>query len=286
MELNDVVPDPDALSKLRIHYWTEGLTTKQLGNRNRQDVNRVFNRLYEQSNYNTIQEFQRLFEEVGVYDPSGLNYYRELMEEMERGKAFTLSLATFDNAIASSKELDAYVDLNTSNTRTTAANQVDQVWTQPLPVPLINSTHPNYANHRQAFIDLINTTGSISKTQAYFVSDIYGSLTNKDDILAHKDAYITGKASAHTLSELQKFRIDEGLTWSQTQTLMDLLEDPTVAIHAPAGAVNPQRARKHELLKEALAFGELPNTVTLSYQPLNYSALMTLLGSVKTDGSI
>jgi hypothetical protein len=67
---------------------------------------------------------------------------------------------------------------------------------------------------------------------------------------------------------------------------MDLLEDPTVAIHAPAGAVNPQRARKHELLKEALAFGELPNTGTLSYQPLNYSALMTLLGSVKTDGSI
>ncbi|MEB3315600.1 MAG: hypothetical protein VKK32_05265, partial [Candidatus Melainabacteria bacterium] len=286
MELNDVVPDPDALSKLRIHYWTEGLTTKQLGNRNRQDVNRVFNRLYEQSNYNTIQEFQRLFEEVGVYDPSGLNYYRELMEELERGKALTLSLATFDNAIASSKELDAYVDLNTSNTRTTAANQVDQVWTQPLPVPLINSTHPNYANHRQAFIDLINTTGSIAKTQAYFVSDIYGSLTNKDDILAYKDAYITGKASAHTLSELQKFRIDEGLTWPQTQTLMDLLEDPAAAIHAPAGVVNPQRARKHELLKEALAFGELPNTVTLSYQPLNYSALMTLLGSVKPDGSI
>ena len=286
MELNDVVPDPDALSKLRIHYWTEGLTTKQLGNRNRQDVNRVFNRLYEQSNYNTIQDFQRLFEEVGVYDPSGLNYYRELMEELERGKAFTLSLATFDNAIASSKELDAYVDLNTSNTRTTAANQVDQVWTQPLPVPLINSTHPNYTNHRQAFIDLINTTGSIAKTQAYFVSDIYGSLTNKDDILAYKDAYITGKASAHTLSELQKFRIDEGLTWPQTQTLMDLLEDPAAAIHAPAGVVNPQRARKHELLKEALAFGELPNTVTLSYQPLNYSALMTLLGSVKPDGSI
>ena len=286
MELNDVVPDPDALSKLRIHYWTEGLTTKQLGNRNRQDVNRVFNRLYEQSNYNTIQEFQRLFEEVGVYDPSGLNYYRELMEELERGKAFTLSLATFDNAIASSKELDAYVDLNTSNTRTTAANQVDQVWTQPLPVPLINSTHPNYTNHRQAFIDLINTTGSIAKTQAYFVSDIYGSLTNKDDILAYKDAYITGKASAHTLSELQKFRIDEGLTWPQTQTLMDLLEDPAGAVHAPGGIVDPQRARKHELLKEALAFGELPNTVTLSYQPLNYSALMTLLGSVKPDGSI
>jgi hypothetical protein len=286
MELNDAIPDNDIFNKLKIQYWTEGLTTKQLGNRNRQDVNRVFNRLYEQSNYNIIQEFQRLLEEAGVYDPSGLNYYRELMEEMERGKAFTLSLATFDNAIASSKELDAYVDLNTSNTRTTAANQVDQVWSQPVPAPLIDSSHPNYANHRQAFIDLINTTGSIAKTQAYFVSDIYTSLTDKNEILAYTDSYINGGASAHTLSELQKFRIDEGLTWSQTQTLMDLLEDPTVAIHAPAGAVNPQRARKHELLKEALAFGELPNTVTLSYQPLNYSALMTLLGSVKTDGSI
>ncbi|MFM7458304.1 MAG: hypothetical protein ACKO3R_06560 [bacterium] len=200
MELNDVVPDSDQLNKLRIHYWTEGLTTQQLGNRNKSDLNRVFNRLYEQSNYNTIQEFQRLFEENGLYDPSGLNYYRELMEEMERGKAFTLSLATFDNAIASSRELDTYIDLNTSNTRTTAAN-----------------------------------------------SDIYGSLTNKDDILAYKDAYITGGASAHTLSELQKFRIDEGLTWSQTQTLMDLLKDPALG----GGVVDPQRARKHELLKEA-----------------------------------
>jgi hypothetical protein len=242
--------------------------------------------LYEQSNYNTIESFQQLLEENGLYDPSGLNYYRELMKEMERGKAFTLGLATFDNAITSSRELDTYIDLNTSNTRTTAANQIDQVWTQPIPVALINSSQPNYTNHRQAFIDLVNATGSIAKTQAYFVTDIYGTLTDKDEILDYKDAYITGGASAHTLSELQKFRIDEGLTWSQTQTLMDLLEDPTGAAHAPGGIVDPQRARKHELLKEALAFGELPNTVTLSYQPLNYAALMTLLGSVKTDGSI
>jgi hypothetical protein len=233
-----------------------------------------------------MQQFQRLLEEKGLYDPSGLNYYRELMEEMDRGKAFTLSLATFDNAIASSRELNTYVDLNTSNTRTTATNQVDQVWTQPLPVPLIDSSQPNYTNHRQAFIDLINTTGSIAKTQAYFVSDIYGSLTNKDDILAYKDAYTTGKASAHTLSELQKFRIDEGLSWPQTLTLIDLLEDPAGAAHAPSGVVDPQRTRKHELLKEALAFGELPDTVNLNYKPLNYSALMTLLNSVKADGSI
>jgi hypothetical protein len=286
MELNDAIPDNDKFNKLRIQYWTEGLSTQQLGNRNRQDLNRVFNRLYEQSNYNTIEAFQQLLEEQGLYDPSGLNYYRELMEEMERGKAFTLSLATFDNAIASSRELDAYTDLNTSNTRTTAADQVDQVWTQPLPVPLINSSHPNYTNHRQAFIDLVNVTGSIAKTQAYFVTDIYGTLTDKNEILAYKDAYITGGASAHTLSELQKFRIDEGLNWTQTQALMDLLEDPAEAINAPGGIVDPQRARKHELLKEALAFGELPNTVNLNYQPLSYAALMTLLNSVKTDGSI
>lgn len=119
-----------------------------------------------------------------------------------------------------------------------------------------------------------------------FVSDIYGTLVDKDEITAYKDAYITRGASAHTLSELQKFRIDEGLTWSQAQTLMDLLEDPAGVVHAPAGVVNLQRARKHELLKEALAFGELPNTVSLSYQPLTYGSLMTLLNSVKADGSI
>jgi hypothetical protein len=286
MELNDVIPDTDKFNKLRIQYWTKGLSTQQLGNHNRQDLNRVFNRLYEQSNYNTIQEFQRLLEANGLYDPSGLNYYRELMEEMDRGKAFTLSLATFDNAIASSRELEAFIDLNTSNTRTTAANQVDQVWTQPLPVPLIDSSQPNYTNHRQAFIDLVNATGSIAKTQAYFVTDIYDTLTDKDEILGYKDAYIAGGASAHTLSELQKFRIDEGLSWPQTLNLIDLLEDPAGTAHAPGGVVNPQRARKHELLKEALAFGELPNTITLDYQPLNYAALMTLLNSVKTDGSI
>ena len=286
MEVNDAIADNDKFNKLQIQYWTEGLSTQQLGNRNRQDLNRVFNRLYKESNYNTIQEFQRLLEENGLYDPSGLSYYRELMEEMDRGKAFTLDLATFDNAIASSRELDTYMDLNTSNTRTTAADQVDQVWTQPLPVPLINSSHPNYTNHRQAFIDLVNVTGSIAKTQAYFVTDIYGTLTDKNEILAYKDAYITGGASAHTLSELQKFRIDEGLNWTQTQALMDLLEDPAEAINAPGGIVDPQRARKHELLKEALAFGELPNTVNLNYQPLSYAALMTLLNSVKTDGSI
>ena len=285
MELNDVVGDTDEFSKLKIKYWTEDLTTKQLGNRNRQDLNRVFNRLYEQSNYQTIQKFQQLLQEAGVYDSSGFNYYRELMEEMERGKAFTLSLATFDNAIASSREFDAYIDLNTANTRTTAATQVDQVWTQPTPVSLIDSSHPNYANHRQAFIDLINTS-SIAKTQAYFVTDIYGSLTDKNEILAYKDAYITGKASAHTLSELQKFRVDEGLTWPETQTLMDLLEDPAGAAHAPGGVVDIQRARKHELLKEALAFGELPKANSLDYEPLNYVALMGILGSVKADGSI
>jgi hypothetical protein len=280
MEVNDAIPDSETFDKLKIQYWTKGLSAQQLGNRNRQDLNRVFNRLYEQSNYNTIQEFQRLLEENGLYDPSGLNYYRELMEEMERGKAFTLDLATFDNAIASSRELDTYIDLNTANTRPTAARQIDEVWTQPLPVPLINSSHSNYTNHRQAFIDLVNATGSIAKTQAYFVSDIYGSLTNKDDILAYKDAYITGGASAHTLSELQKFRIDEGLSWPQAQTLIDLLEDPAGTTHAPDGIVNPQRARRHELLKEALAFGELPDTVNLNYKPLNYAALMTLLNSV------
>jgi hypothetical protein len=280
MEVNDAIPDSETFDKLKIQYWTKGLSAQQLGNRNRQDLNRVFNRLYEQSNYNTIQEFQRLLEENGLYDPSGLNYYRELMEEMERGKAFTLDLATFDNPIASSRELDTYIDLNTANTRPTAARQIDEVWTQPLPVPLINSSHSNYTNHRQAFIDLVNATGSIAKTQAYFVSDIYGSLTNKDDILAYKDAYITGGASAHTLSELQKFRIDEGLSWPQAQTLIDLLEDPAGTTHAPDGIVNPQRARRHELLKEALAFGELPDTVNLNYKPLNYAALMTLLNSV------
>ena len=280
MEVNDAIPDSETFDKLKIQYWTKGLSAQQLGNRNRQDLNRVFNRLYEQSNYNTIQEFQRLLEENGLYDPSGLNYYRELMEEMERGKAFTLDLATFDNAIASSRELDTYIDLNTANTRPTAARQIDEVWTQPLPVPLINSSHSNYTNHRQAFIDLVNATGSIAKTQAYFVSDIYGSLTNKDDILAYKDAYITGGASAHTLSELQKFRIDEGLSWPQAQTLIDLLEDPAGTTHAPDGIVNPQRAGRHELLKEALAFGELPDTVNLNYKPLNYAALMTLLNSV------
>jgi hypothetical protein len=287
MELNDAIPNPDTFNKLKIQYWTKGLTPQQLGNRNRQDLNRVFNRLYDDSDYNTIQGFQRLLEEKGLYDPSGLNYYRELMEEMERGQAFTLDLATFDNAIASSRELDTYIDLNTSNTRTTAANQVDQVWTQqPLPVPLINSSHPNYTNHRQAFIDLVNATGSIAKTQAYFVSDIYGSLTDKDDILAYKDAYITGGASAHTLSELQKFRKAQSLDWSNTEYLMDLLEDPAGTTHAPDGIVNPQRARRHELLKEALAFGELPDTVNLNYKPLNYAALMTLLNSVQTNGSI
>jgi hypothetical protein len=50
--------------------------------------------------------------------------------------------------------------------------------------------------------------------------------------------------------------------------------------------VDPQRARRHELLKEALAFGELPDTVNLNYKPLNYAALMTLLNSVQPNGSI
>jgi hypothetical protein len=272
MELNDAIPDTDQFSKLKIQYWTESLTPEQLGNRNKNDVRRVFNRLYDASNYQIIEAFQRLLEEAGVYDPSGLNYYRELMEEMERAKSFALDIATFDNAIASSRELEAYVDLNTTNTRTTAADQVDQVW---IPVS-VNSSH------RQVFIDLVNTTGSISKTQAYFVTDIYGTLADKNEIVAYKDACITGGASAHTLSELQKFRIDKGLNWDQTQYLMDLLKDPALG----GGEVDPQRARRHELLKEALAFGELPNANSLDYQPLTYSALTTLLGSVKADGSI
>ncbi len=259
MELMNAVGDADQLNELKIKYWAEGLDNNTVGYHKRDDLRRIFTRLYQDSNYDKVSAFQEMFE-AGIFDPSGFNYYKELMEELERTKSFILDLASFDNAIASSKELDNYLDLNESNTRPTPERQLDEVW---IPQGLVN------ASERSIFVDLINQTGSIAKTQAYFV-DIYSTLTNKAEISTYKDALVAG-ASAHTLSELHEFRLSQGLSLIQTQELMDILEDPKSGANAPGGVVDPQRARKYDLLRESLAFNALPSIGTNKYTTLNYS---------------
>ena len=270
----NAVGDADELSKLKIKYWAEGLDNNTVGYHKRDDLRRIYTRLYQDSNYDKLSAFQEMFE-VGIFDPSGFNYYKELMEELERTKGFILDLANFDNAIASNKELDTYLDLNESNTRPSPERQLDEVW---IPQGLVN------ASERSVFVDLINRTGSISKTQAYFV-DIYDTLTDKTEISHYRDALVAG-ASAHTLSELHEFRLSQGLSLLQTQELMDLLEDPKSTANAPGGVVDPQRARKYDLLRESLAFDALPVIGTTNYTTLSYSSLMNLLNRVQTDGSV
>jgi hypothetical protein len=294
-KLFDAVDDADLMRELKIDSWVDNLPTAKLSYYRKEDVKRVFNSSFDASSDRVISTFQNLFES-GIYDLSSVEYFKDLLENQKKREVDIRAMIQAN--IFSPEDYNAHVNLNPANMKLKVDGTVDK----PLQADLWVSQNKIQSAHKAIFEDFLsNAPDSVLKTETYYI-EIYDNLgvsgglagSSKNNISAFRDAHNRG-AEPRELMDLLEYSIAEGLSYTDInstvvdgKTLLSYLTDPMDLSNKNGFNVDPKFARRHELLKEALATQSVPAVSGFSYDnsKTEFENLKILLSSVKTDGSI
>jgi hypothetical protein len=294
-KLFDAVGDADLMRELKIDSWVDNLPTAKLSYHRKEDVKRVFNSSFDASSDRVISTFQNLFES-GIYDLSSVEYFKDLLENQKKREVDIRAMIQAN--IFSPEDYNAHVNLNPANMKLKVDGTVDK----PLQADLWVSQNKIQSAHKAIFEDFLsNAPDSVLKTETYYI-EIYDNLgvsgglagSSKNNISAFRDAHNRG-AEPRELMDLLEYSIAEGLSYTDInstvvdgKTLLSYLTDPMDLSNKNGLNVDPKFARRHELLKEALATQSVPAVSGFSYDnsKTEFENLKILLSSVKTDGSI
>jgi hypothetical protein len=289
------VDDADLMRELKIDSWVDNLPTAKLSYHRKEDVKRVFNSSFDASSDRVISTFQNLFES-GIYDLSSVEYFKDLLENQKKREVDIRAMIQAN--IFSPEDYNAHVNLNPANMKLKVDGTVDK----PLQADLWVSQNKIQSAHKAIFEDFLsNAPDSVLKTETYYI-EIYDNLgvsgglagSSKNNISAFRDAHNRG-AEPRELMDLLEYSIAEGLSYTDInstvvdgKTLLSYLTDPMDLSNKNGLNVDPKFARRHELLKEALATQSVPAVSGFSYDnsKTEFENLKILLSSVKTDGSI
>ena len=311
------VDDADLMRKLKIDSWVDNLPAAKLSYHNKEDVKRVFNSSFDASSYRVISTFQNLFES-GIYDLSSLEYFKDLLENQKKTEADIRAMIKLN--ILSPEDLNAYSNANTTNVKLDANGKVDKdaqvnYWVStgfslngtPLKID-------NVAADKNIFKDFLsndvsNAVDSVLKTGTYYVS-IYnnlgsgglalGSSTKTQAIGTFRDVHNNG-AEPRELMDLLEYSLAESLTYANISTaltfttgtlggnksLLTYLTDPMHSSNKIGFNIDPQFARRHELLKEVIQTGDFPTIPGFTLTGTTpFDKLKNLLNGVNASGSI
>jgi hypothetical protein len=304
------------MRKLTIDSWVDNLSTSKLSYHNKEDVKRVFNSSFDASSDRVISTFQNLFES-GIYDLSSLEYFKDLLENQKKTEADIRAMIKLN--ILSPEDLNAYSNANTTNVKLDAYGKVDKdaqvnYWVSkgfslngtPLKID-------NVAADKNIFKDFLsndvsNDVDSVLKTGTYYVS-IYNNLgvapklvispnsasKKTEAIGAFRDAHNLG-AKPHVLMDLLEYSLTQlpALTYDNIsstsiggKSLLTYLTDPMHSSNKIGFNIDPQFARRHDLLKEVIQTGDFPIIPGFTLTGTTpFDKLKNLLNGVNASGSI
>ncbi|MFZ4085413.1 MAG: hypothetical protein ACOYK1_07775, partial [Vampirovibrionia bacterium] len=313
--LFDAIGDADLMRELKIDSWVDNLSASKLSYHNKEDVKRVFKSSFDASSDRVISTFQNLFES-GFYDLSSLEYFKDLLENQKKTEADLRAMIKLN--ILSPEDLNAYSNANSANVILKADGKVDkdaQVTYWVNTGFSLNGTSlkiDNVAADKDIFKDFLTTVNPadeldlVLKTGTYYLN-IYNNLgvapklvispneasKKTEAIDAFRDAHKLG-AKPHVLMDLLQYSLGS-LTYANISTglglttgdksLLTFLTDPESNLIS--GKIDPQFARRHDLLKEVIQTGDFPTIPDFNLTgTTRFDKLKNLLNAVDEKGFI